>query len=92
MVILGIDPGIATVGFGIITAEGSVHKPVRYGVVSTAAGLRLSVRLAQIYDDVSELIKTFKPDAIAIEELFFQYKSENSRLCRARPRCHNTRW
>ena len=71
MVILGIDPGIATVGFGIITAEGSVHKPVRYGVVSTAAGLRLSVRLAQIYDDVSELIKTFKPDAIAIEELFF---------------------
>lgn len=71
MVIMGIDPGIATVGFGIISAEGNMQKPIRYGVVSTAAGLRLSVRLSQIYNDVSELISTFKPDAIAIEELFF---------------------
>lgn len=71
MVILGIDPGIATVGFGVIEAEGNIQRVVRFGAVTTEPGHRLSVRLRQIYDDVCELIDTFKPDAIAIEELFF---------------------
>ena len=71
MVILGIDPGVATVGFGIINETGGIPKPVRYGVISTPAGNRLALRLAQIYDDVSELITMFKPDTIAVEELFF---------------------
>ena len=71
MVILGIDPGVATVGFGIISETGGVLKPRRYGVITTSAGMRLALRLKQINDDVSELIKTFKPDNIAVEELFF---------------------
>jgi len=71
MIILGIDPGIATVGFGIIQAEGSAQRVIRYGAVTTPAGLRLSVRLRQIHSDICELIDTFKPDAIAIEQLFF---------------------
>ena len=71
MIILGIDPGIATVGFGVIKAEGSVQQVVRYGAVTTPAGLRLSVRLRQIHSDICELIDTFRPDAIAIEQLFF---------------------
>ena len=71
MVILGIDPGIATVGFGVIRAEGSAQQVVRYGAVTTPAGIRLSARLRQIHGDVCELIDTFKPDAIAIEQLFF---------------------
>ena len=71
MVILGIDPGVATVGFGVISETGGVPKPKRYGVISTSAGMRLALRLKQINDDVSELIQTFKPDAIAVEELFF---------------------
>jgi len=70
-VILGIDPGIATVGFGIICESNGTTKLSRYGVISTPAGTRLALRLKQINDDVAELIKTFKPDAIAIEELFF---------------------
>jgi len=70
-VILGIDPGVATVGFGIISETGGVPKPKRYGVISTPAGMRLALRLKQINSDVSELIETFKPDAIAVEELFF---------------------
>jgi len=69
--VLGIDPGVATVGFGIISEKGGVPKPKRYGVISTPAGMRLALRLKQINNDVSELIKVFKPDAIAIEELFF---------------------
>ena len=71
MVVLGIDPGIATVGFGVIRAEGPHHALIRCGVISTPAGLSLSTRLARIYDDTLELIDTFKPDAISIEELFF---------------------
>ena len=71
MIILGIDPGVATVGFGIISETGGVPSPIRYGVISTPAGVRLALRLAQIKNDVSELIETFKPDAIAVEELFF---------------------
>ena len=71
MVILGIDPGVATVGFGIICETGGVIVPRRYGVISTSAGMRLALRLRQINSDVSMLIETFKPDAIAVEELFF---------------------
>ena len=71
MIILGIDPGVATVGFGVINETGGVPKPMRYGIISTPAGMRLALRLTQIHDDVSELIAAFKPDAIAVEELFF---------------------
>ena len=71
MIVLGIDPGVATVGFGIISETGGNPKPIRYGVISTPAGMRLALRLKQINSDVSELIKAFKPDAIAVEELFF---------------------
>ena len=71
MRILGIDPGIATVGFGVIDFESGKLKMVRCGVITTAAGLKLSVRLRQIHTDMLELLDMFKPDAIAIEELFF---------------------
>ena len=71
MIILGIDPGVATVGFGIIKVSGGSPSPVRYGIISTSAGDRLALRLAQINNDVAELIESFKPDAIAVEELFF---------------------
>jgi len=71
LIILGIDPGVATVGFGIINETGGDPKLKRYGVISTPAGLRLALRLKQINNDVSELIEMFKPDVIAVEELFF---------------------
>ena len=71
MIILGIDPGVATVGFGAIEAKGPQVHMLRCGAVTTPAGQRLAQRLATIYDDVSELIALFRPDAIAIEELFF---------------------
>ena len=71
MVIMGIDPGVATVGFGIISESGGNPKHMRHGVISTPAGQRLALRLASIKSDVTELIETFRPDAIAVEELFF---------------------
>ena len=71
MRILGIDPGYATIGFGLIEAErGQVHM-VTYGAITTPAGIPLSKRLYQIDRDMDELIGKLKPDVIAIEELFF---------------------
>jgi crossover junction endodeoxyribonuclease RuvC len=71
MLIIGIDPGVATVGFGIVSANGGDTSLRRFGVITTPAGMRLALRLTQIYNDMSTLIETFKPDAIAVEELFF---------------------
>jgi len=71
MRILGIDPGIATVGFGVVDTEKNRQSMVTCGVITTEAGLPLSVRLEQIYRDVQELIRRFSPDAMAVEELFF---------------------
>jgi crossover junction endodeoxyribonuclease RuvC len=71
LIILGIDPGLATVGFGILNSDGQRMSPVNYGIISTPAGVPLPRRLTMIYADVQELIRTYRPDAIALEELFF---------------------
>ena len=71
MVILGIDPGVATIGFGIIRAERGKNTLIQYGVITTPPGIPLSERLVQIYNDMEQLIETFKPDEMAVEELFF---------------------
>ena len=71
MRVLGIDPGIATIGFGVIDADRTTQRLVQYGVISTPAGLPLSRRLLLISQDMSQLLETFSPDEIAVEELFF---------------------
>jgi len=71
MRILGIDPGIATIGFGVLDYDKKGCKLVNCGVITTPAHTSLSSRLELIYDDMSELIKLFKPDSASIEELFF---------------------
>jgi len=71
MVILGIDPGVATIGFGLVRAERGKNTLLQYGVITTPAGIPLSQRLVQISADMEQLICQFKPDEIAVEELFF---------------------
>lgn len=71
MRILGIDPGYATIGFGLIEANRTSARMITYGAITTPAGIPLSKRLYQISNDMEELIATLKPDVIAIEELFF---------------------
>lgn len=71
MVILGIDPGVATIGFGVLQAERSRNRLLQYGVITTPAGIPLSSRLLQISNDMEELIHAFHPDEMAVEELFF---------------------
>ena len=78
MRILGIDPGIATIGFGLVEAERGQVKMITYGAITTPAGLPLSRRLYQISQDMEELIGTLKPDVISVEELFFNTNSKTA--------------
>lgn len=71
MLILGIDPGYAIVGFGLVESSGSRYRMAACGAINTPAGVRLSARLWQIANDLEELIAKFQPDVLAIEELFF---------------------
>jgi len=71
MRILGIDPGIATIGFGLVEADKGNASMLSYGAITTPAGLPLSKRLYQIDQDMEDLITQLKPDVIAVEELFF---------------------
>ena len=66
MIILGIDPGVATIGFGVIRADRRKNVLLRYGVITTPPGIPLSRRLLQISDDMEELIHAFHPDEMAV--------------------------
>lgn len=71
MRILGIDPGYAIVGFGVLQAARGQATLLRCGAIRTAAGVPMPQRLLQIGEDLGELIHTFAPDVLAIEELYF---------------------
>ena len=71
MKILGIDPGYATTGFGLITSERAVYGLLQYGVITTPPDLMFPQRLEMLYDDMSRLLEVTKPDAVAVEELFW---------------------
>ena len=71
MRIIGIDPGYAITGFGIIEYSGNHFELIDSGAIETKAGVPFPNRLQKIYDDMMELIDKYKPDAISIEELFF---------------------
>ncbi len=71
MRILGIDPGVATIGFGLVEADRTKAHMVTYGAITTPAGLPLSRRLLQIFNDMEDLIGQLKPEAVSVEELFF---------------------
>ncbi len=71
MRILGIDPGIAIVGYGVVDYIGNKFKTIDYSAVTTKAHTSLDSRLSIVYDGICDLIDKYKPDAVAIEELFF---------------------
>lgn len=71
MIILGIDPGIATVGYGVIEYEKNRFRTLAAGAIETPAGIDVEDRLEMIFDDMRELIETYRPDEMSVEELFF---------------------
>lgn len=71
MLVLGIDPGTAICGFGVIHMEGSRLKALKYGAVQTPAGTAVTDRLQAIYAGLDAIIKEYKPDLVGVEQLFF---------------------
>jgi crossover junction endodeoxyribonuclease RuvC len=71
MVVLGIDPGTASTGFGVVESVGSRLSALETGVIGTAPGVPLERRLASIHERVGSLLDAYAPEAVAIEELYF---------------------
>ena len=71
MIILGIDPGLAIVGWGIIECERGNLRPIAYGAITTPAHTDIEARLLMIQNDLESIINKYKPEEMAVEELFF---------------------
>jgi len=71
MLVLGIDPGYAIVGWGVIDYSGSRLSPIAFGAVTTAAGQDFPKRLLKISDDIGRILDKWRPQAISIEHLYF---------------------
>lgn len=85
--ILGIDPGLAVVGFGIIVCQMSGDCPVTlldFGVIKTSPDLSIAERLCTIYDDLHTIIQQWQPDLVAIEKLFFYRMGNTIAVAQAR--------
>ena len=71
MIILGIDPGLATLGYGVIEVSGDKRRMVQFGTLSTPAGQPMPQRLRAIFQGMNQLMDIYQPDDVAFEELFF---------------------
>lgn len=80
MIILGIDPGIAIMGYGVIDYIGNHFNVIQYGAITTSSKMPTSERLKKIYRELNDLIIKYSPEAIAIEELFFNTNAKTALL------------
>ncbi|HEY2657657.1 MAG TPA: crossover junction endodeoxyribonuclease RuvC, partial [Solirubrobacteraceae bacterium] len=71
MIVLGIDPGTASTGFGVVSSDGSQLRALAAGVIETPPGVALERRLADIHAGIGELIERHHVDGVALEELYF---------------------
>ncbi len=71
MIVLGIDPGMSLMGFGVVEESGQRLRALQYGCLRTAAGRPRGERLASLFDGVTDLIARHRPERLALEELFF---------------------
>ena len=71
MLVLGIDPGLATTGYGLVEGDGQTLEAVAYGVLRTPAKTPIAERLVILHDALSALLDRYRPDVVAMEELFF---------------------
>ncbi len=78
MVILAIDPGTATTGYAVLCYERGEFDVVDYGAIVTEAGKSAHLRLKEIYDSISRLIRRYRPDCLVAEELFFNSNSKTA--------------
>lgn len=78
MIILGIDPGIAIVGYGVIETDGFHSKLIDYGAIYTPAKMWVPERLDILFDGMTRLMERFSPDEVAFEELFFYHNAKTA--------------
>lgn len=78
MIIIGIDPGLATVGFGVIRCDENIISPVSYGCIRTSAEKQAPERLLDIHTEVTALFEKYSPEAVAVEKLFFNKNVTNA--------------
>jgi crossover junction endodeoxyribonuclease RuvC len=71
MIVLGIDPGIAIVGWGVVEYVGTKFRPIAFGSITTPKEMKTEERLHEIYLKLTDIIRQYSPDAMAVEELFF---------------------
>ena len=83
MVVLGIDPGYAIVGWGVVDFRNNRHTPLAFGAITTQAQQPFGVRLQSIYDRLMQVMDACHPDFMAIEKLYFQNNQKNSDQCSA---------
>jgi crossover junction endodeoxyribonuclease RuvC len=69
--ILGIDPGTATMGWGVVRQEGSRLRYVQHGAITTPSNWTMPRRLGRLFDGVTQIVEGYRPDTVAVEELFF---------------------
>jgi len=77
MIVIGIDPGLATVGFGVIKTEKERVTPMSYGCIRTSPDKQTPQRLLEIYNEITSLFEKYKPEVIAVEKLFFSKNVTN---------------
>ena len=78
MIILGIDPGYAIVGIGVLEYKGNKFRPIEYNAITTHASMITSLRLKKIKEEICNYLHKYKPDAVAIEELFFNNNAKTA--------------
>ncbi|HDP69548.1 MAG TPA: crossover junction endodeoxyribonuclease RuvC [Actinobacteria bacterium] len=78
MIILGLDPGLAVTGFGVINCEGNKLKPISYGCIRTEANLPLPSRLERIFKDIEDIIEKYNPHQAAVEQLYFNSNARSA--------------
>ncbi len=77
MIVIGIDPGLATVGFGVIKIEKERIAPIGYGCIRTSPDKQTPARLLEIFNEITSLFEKYRPDVIAVEKLFFSKNVTN---------------
>jgi crossover junction endodeoxyribonuclease RuvC len=78
VIVLGIDPGTAALGYGIVERTGSSLRAVDYGLVATSPDISLPERLLRIHEALTELIETHQPDLVGVERLFFSKNAQTA--------------
>lgn len=80
MIILGIDPGFADMGYGVIESVGNKDRCLAYGSVQTSPDMPMAQRLAHVYDELSAIITRYKPEKVGFEKLYFSNNAKTAML------------